>query len=124
MIYPSGIWRGFWYQDRLGRQEMKAFELHFTGTAIQGQGVDIVGPFTISGQVDPSNGHVIFVKQYLGKHSVRYHGEPDGEGSIHGRWLIDMRIHGEFYREEGNFLIQPTLPEPEADAPIISMKPQ
>ncbi|MGL6075674.1 MAG: hypothetical protein ACRC8S_16080 [Fimbriiglobus sp.] len=120
MIYPSGSWRGFWYQEQHGRQEMRAFELHFSETQITGHGVDLVGPFTFAGQVDPANGQIVMVKQYMGKHSVRYIGGPDGEGSIHGQWIIDTRIHGEFIREEGNFLIQPVL-TPEADEPFIRL---
>jgi hypothetical protein len=52
---------------------------------IDGEGDDIVGPFTFSGEYD-QRGHVRMTKQYLGKHQLLYEGAYDGEGTIFGRW--------------------------------------
>jgi hypothetical protein len=119
MQYPSGTWRGFWFQDLHGRQEMQAFELHFDNGTVTGQGVDIVGPFEFSGTCDESTGQVLLVKQYLGKHSVRYTGTPDGEGCILGQWAVETRLSGLVQRDHGTFLMKPELERPTGDEPII-----
>ena len=122
MMYPSGTWRGFWEQRAHGRQEMSAFELHFqpNGQA-RGQGIDMVGPFTFAGSVYPVTGHATLVKQYLGKHSVKYVGQPDGEGCIHGTWTINLRAGDTTFQDTGNFLMKPDLPPPTGDEPIVRM---
>jgi len=122
MMYPSGTWRGFWEQRAHGRQEMSAFELHFrpNGQA-RGQGIDMVGPFTFAGSVYPVTGHVTLVKQYLGKHSVKYVGQPDGEGCIHGTWTMVLRSGALDFRDTGNFLMKPEMPPPTGDEPIVRM---
>ena len=122
MMYPSGTWRGFWDQRAFGRQEMSAFELHFqpNGQA-RGQGIDMVGPFTFAGSAYPVTGLVTLVKQYLGKHTVKYVGQPDGEGCILGAWTIDYRAHGATYHDTGAFLMKPDLPPPTGDEPIVRL---
>ena len=122
MMYPSGTWRGFWDQRAFGCQEMSAFELHFqpNGQA-RGQGIDMVGPFTFAGSAYPVTGHVTLVKQYLGKHTVKYVGQPDGEGCILGAWTIDHRVNGVTYHDTGAFLMKPDLPPPTGDEPIVRL---
>ena len=121
-MYPSGTWRGFWEQAMYGRQEMQAFELHFApGGPVTGRGVDVVGPFTFSGTADPATGHVVLVKQYLRKHSVRYAGQPDGEGCILGRWTLEVRAGGATFTDAGTFLMRPDLPRPTGDEPIVRL---
>ena len=122
MMYPSGTWRGFWEQRAFGRQEMSAFELHFrpNGEA-RGQGLDMVGPFTFAGSVFPVTGHVTLVKQYLGKHSVKYVGQPDGEGCILGTWTINLRAGDTNFQDTGSFLMKPDLPPPTGDEPIVRL---
>lgn len=95
-MYPSGRWDGFWEQPGFGRQSMTAFSLRFEGGSIDGEGRDIVGPFVFHGHCDATNGRVQLVKQYLGRHRVQYHGEPDGEGCIFGTWTIDGANKGPF----------------------------
>ena len=106
-MYPSGVWRGFWQQEGFGRQTMREFELRFKGERIVGSGTDIVGPFTVRGECNPSNGHVVMVKQYHNKHAVTYDGGPDGEGSIQGTWQIDGSLFGVTWK--GPFLMQPVV---------------
>ena len=113
-MYPSGRWEGFWVQDGFGRQPMRAFELHFANGSISGGGIDVVGRFTFSGAYDVQTGRVLMVKQYLGKHAVQYTGNPDGEGSIQGTWVIDLRGT----RLTGSFLLRPVLRRPTGDEPI------
>ena len=114
-MYPSGRWEGFWVQDFYGRQPMREFELCFAPDGnISGSGKDVVGRFTFSGAYDTQTGRVLMVKQYIGKHAVRYAGDPDGEGSIQGTWEINH--HGVALR--GTFLLRPVVRKPTGDEPI------
>lgn len=122
MTYPSGTWRGFWEQTHCGRQEMRAFELHFDRAGVvTGHGIDMVGPFTFAGQADLVSGAVTLTKQYLGKHQVHYDGQPDGEGCIYGKWTMDIRTAAYHFEDAGNFLMKPDLPPPTGDEPIVRM---
>ena len=117
-MYPSGQWEGFWVQEGFGRQPMRAFELRFSEGEVRGSGRDIVGPFTIAGAYDMQTGRVVMVKQYLGKHAVAYTGDPDGEGSIQGTWVIES-IWG---RLTGSFLLRPVVRKPNGDEPIQDIR--
>ena len=86
-MYPSGAWRGYWEQLFFGRQPMHDLTLYFAAGRIDGAGRDMIGRFTFSGSYD-NEGHVTLTKQYVGRHSVLYHGTYDGEGTIFGRWSI------------------------------------
>lgn len=113
-MYPSGRWEGFWVQEQYGRQPMREFELHFSGGNITGSGKDVVGRFTFSGAFDVQTGRVMMVKQYVGKHAVRYSGEPDGEGCIQGKWEISHLG----LRHSGTFLLRPVLKKVLGEEPI------
>ena len=110
-MYPSGRWDGFWVQERLGRQAMTPFTLQFAAGRVTGEGRDVVGRFTFSGEYDEATGAVRLVKQYVGKHAVLYVGQPDGEGSIQGTWTISKY-------ETGPFLLRPRVQKPRGDEPI------
>lgn len=53
---------------------------------IKGKGNDVVGEFTIEGNVE-RNGQSRFVKKYTGKHSVQYDGLLTYK-EINGRWSM------------------------------------
>ncbi|MCS6866741.1 MAG: hypothetical protein RMJ56_09135 [Gemmataceae bacterium] len=110
-MYPSGRWDGFWVQDGWGRQAMAPLILQFAHGHVTGQGRDRVGVFTFHGDYNELTGEVRMIKQYLGQHRVVYVGQPDGEGSIIGRWSI-----GEL--QTGPFLLRPQLPQPTGTEPI------
>ncbi len=110
-MYPSGRWDGFWVQTQWGRQPMTPFTLHFRAGRVTGDGRDVVGRFTFTGEYDAATGAVRLVKQYVGKHAVLYVGRPDGEGSILGTWSM-----GEHYT--GPFLLRPVIAKPTGDEPI------
>ena len=110
-MYPSGQWEGFWVQEYWGRQAMTPFFLRFADGKVSGEGKDVVGRFTFTGISDEGTGLLRLVKQYIGRHSVLYVGQPDGEGSILGTWHI-----GESYT--GPFMIRPSLQKPRGDEPI------
>lgn len=113
-MYPSGRWEGFWVQEHYGRQQMRGFELHFKDGTISGGGKDIVGRFSMSGAYDVKTGRLLMVKQYLGKHAVRYIGDPDGEGSIQGNWEITTPAG----TASGTFLLRPVIRIPTGEEPI------
>jgi hypothetical protein len=118
-MYPSGRWEGFWVQEHYGRQSMREFELRFSADGnVTGNGKDVVGRFTFSGAYDARTGQVLLVKQYIGKHAVRYTGEPDGEGSIQGMWEITYLG----VRATGTFLLRPVVDKPTADEPIYAIE--
>lgn len=121
-MYASGTWRGFWEQTQHGRQEMRAFELHFRAGKVTGHGVDLVGPFQMRGNYD-ADGRVSIVKQYLGKHRVTYRGAPDGEGCIGGRWELDLRFGGVSVEDAGLFLMHPVLARPTGDEGVVTLRP-
>ncbi|MBA4188514.1 MAG: hypothetical protein C0467_10960 [Planctomycetaceae bacterium] len=114
-MYPSGRWDGFWVQDHIGRRAMTPFYLHFASGQVTGEGKDVIGLFTFSGTFDETTGHIRLMKQYIGKHQVLYVGQPDGEGSIAGKWSI-----GEFHT--GPFLLRPALAKPAGNEPIAEIE--
>ena len=109
-MFPSGAWRGYWEQTMWGRQPMRGLTLRFDSGRIDGDGDDIIGPFTFAGTYDDA-GAVTLVKQYVGRHDVLYHGAYDGEGSIIGRWSISTLW-------SGPFALAPVLGGMEADAAV------
>jgi hypothetical protein len=107
-MYPSGLWRGFWEQPFFGRQFMEDFTLKFNGGIVSGGGHDIIGVFVIKG--DYNAGQISFVKQYVGKHKVIYSGQYDGEGSIHGTWVIPDNGSGPFSLSPSPYQVKPDDP--------------
>ncbi len=79
---------GWWEQSGWGRQPMLELQLAYANGCIQGSGVDVVGRFTMAGQVAP-DGVVAIRKHYVGRHTVNYYGTSDGEGTLAGEWEID-----------------------------------
>ena len=79
---------GWWQQEGYGRQPMHQLQIAFQGSHIEGSGVDLIAPFTLTGNLR-SDGAVEIVKQYSGRHTVLYVGQYDGEGTLYGDWDID-----------------------------------
>lgn len=79
---------GWWQQARYGRQPMHQLQIHFHQSRIEGSGIDLIAPFTLSGNLR-SDGAVEIVKQYAARHTVLYVGQYDGEGTLYGTWDID-----------------------------------
>lgn len=107
-MYPSGLWRGFWEQQFYGRQFMEDFTLRFNDGVITGGGRDIIGIFVIKGEYE--TGKISFVKQYIGRHQVIYTGQYDGEGSIHGTWVIPGEGTGPFSLSPSPYQAKPDDP--------------
>jgi hypothetical protein len=79
---------GWWQQEGYGRQPMHQLHIAFQQSQIVGSGVDMIAPFTLTGNLR-SDGVVEIVKQYTGRHTVLYVGQYDGEGTLYGDWDID-----------------------------------
>ena len=72
----------------MGRQPMSDLKVQVHDGLIHGSGLDVVGQFTMAGQM-AQGGVVRIVKQYVGRHQVVYIGNYDGEGTLFGTWMID-----------------------------------
>lgn len=86
--------QGWWEQAGFGRQPMTDLVLSFDAGTIDGSGIDIIGPFTLSGTVD--QGQAVLRKSYIGQHQVEYVGTFDGEGTLQGMWRIAGAFHGKW----------------------------
>jgi len=93
-MFPSGAWRGYWDEVGLGRQGMRELVLRFESGVVEGEGVDIVGRFELSGSYADDGGVRLF--KYYRSHEVLYEGTYDGEGTIFGQWTIDTFWRGRF----------------------------
>ena len=112
-MFPSGKWTGHWDQNGFGRQNMHDLEFTFNGTRFSGSGHDVVGQFTMTGQVLDDQ-KVEIVKSYEGRHSVVYLGSHDGEGIIAGAWAL--------WGDEGSFAMRPMVGFNADDAPIADIQ--
>jgi hypothetical protein len=107
------MWQGYWDQLGYGRQLMHRLRLHFVDGRITGGGRDLIGEFVFAGTYD-AHGQVRLTKHYLGKHTVDYQGEYDGEGTLFGRWNIGDQWHG-------TFALTPVRPKLDVDRPIVDL---
>jgi hypothetical protein len=92
---------------------MEPLVLRFADGKVEGEGVDVIGPFTFRGTYDET-GAVSLVKQYLGAHQVLYHGRHDGEGTLYGQWTVAGIWTGPFALRPERFTVA-------ADAPILTI---
>ena len=116
-------WRGFWQQQGWGRQPMRGLVLRFSADRIEGEGSDVIGPFTFQGQFR-GDGSVVLVKQYIGRHQVLYRGQYDGEGTIFGEWSIGEYWRGPFVlHRDRERLVEEELGArvPESDAELVEV---
>ena len=118
--FPSGKWVGFFTDKRLPGKHQMEMILSFANGSMVGSGRDWVGAFNIDGAYQLNDGLCVFVKQYVGKHTVGYRGFNEGKG-IWGTWELTDGGH----KFTGGFHIwpdgmpDPTVPvlEEEAEAP-------
>ncbi|HEX3151381.1 MAG TPA: hypothetical protein VHR66_25100 [Gemmataceae bacterium] len=119
--FPSGKWVGFYLDKRMpGRHQMELL-LTFAVGRMSGEGRDRVGKFTIEGSYEVTDGKCDFVKRYVKRHAVRYHGFNESKG-IWGTWEMNWAgatATGGFHiwPEGMGDPTQPTLAE-EADVPV------
>jgi hypothetical protein len=123
--FPSGPWTGFFLQKAMPGKHTMELRLTFRNGAVNGEGRDWVGKFTIRGQYSVADGRCHWHKQYLRKHGVEYQGFNEGKG-IWGVWEItEVKMPPDY--NKGGFYIwpegmddpsRPQLSE-EADPPLI-----
>jgi hypothetical protein len=94
--FPSGKWVGFFTYHGDTRKHGMELLLTFRHGAVDGEGRDAVGEFTIRGRYHLDNGACNFRKQYIARHSVEYSGYNEGKG-IWGRWNIGFSAKGGFH---------------------------
>lgn len=71
-----------------GEQHPFAMELEFQGYVFKGSGLDGIGKYTIEGTLN-SESEVVFLKQYIGKHSIDYKGTLKENGrEISGTYTV------------------------------------
>jgi hypothetical protein len=63
--------------------------LEFKNGTMTGEGADGIGFFTIAGNYSTQSGECNWVKQYVGRHAVRYQGFQEGKG-IWGNWTLTL----------------------------------
>jgi hypothetical protein len=115
--FPSGPWTGYFLQRWIPGRHTMTIDLSFGSGQLQGSGSDLVGPFTFQGGYSPGDARCQWVKQYLGKHQVKYTGINEGQG-IWGLW--EIRALGGLYKDQGAFHIWPEgmTPTEEAEAAV------
>lgn len=117
---PTGEWTGFYLETHRVQKGWMHLYLSFENGRIRGEGTDYVGPWTASGTYAAENGVCTWVKQYLGKHQVKYDGIA-GEHGIQGEWTIGY-VTGQFHiwPKSMSYLNEMYLQE-EFDYPIPSI---
>lgn len=78
---------GWWEQDGYGRQPMHDLVVRVAHDRIFGAGVDVVGRFDLTGELE-RDGTLEITKRYIGRHTVPYRGWHDGEGRLWGHWSL------------------------------------
>ena len=94
MLMPKFQVDGWWEQSGYGRQPMTNLIIEFTNGQLDGSGDDIVGPFVLSGHIQGDQ--IVIHKQYLGQHTIDYHGTSDGEGVYFGDWTSCGHVGGKW----------------------------
>ena len=84
----SGRWSGYYAYHEHDVKHRMTLHLTFSGTGvIEGDGIDDIGMFHISGVFKAATREATWLKVYVGMHSVDYRGMYDGR-SIFGTWLL------------------------------------
>jgi hypothetical protein len=94
--FHSGNWTGFYLESH--RPEPGWMHLYLTCDGeglIRGEGVDYVGPWSLSGTFERKSRRCSWVKSYVGKHRVEYSGILGADG-IEGSWRIPPFLSGSF----------------------------
>lgn len=72
---PSGRWAGYYLYGHGGSRHRMKLTLAFAGNgAIDGDGVDDIAPFVITGRFDVATSAASWTKAYVGMHTVEYSG--------------------------------------------------
>ncbi len=95
-LFPSGPWVGFYqYTGHKQYQFPMAMKLGFGNGQMNGEGEDEIGPFFISGHYSEIEKECLFVKAYVGAHTVNYRGFREDK-FIYGTWRLNNECTGGF----------------------------
>ena len=87
---PSGRWAGYYLYGHGGSRHRMKLTLAFAGNgAIDGDGVDDIAPFVITGRFDVATSAACWTKAYVRMHTVKY----SGVGGA-GKWVHSGRQKG------------------------------
>src|SRR5215813_8610926 len=91
---PSGPWTGYYIYFHSPVKHRMRLRLIFTPDGkIEGEGIDDVAPFAISGIFDCDTRQAIWAKSYIGMHRVEYSGVYD-QRAIAGNWTLRINTGG------------------------------
>lgn len=102
----SGPWSGFYLYASSDVRNRMNLRLEFESGTVQGDGVDGIGEFRVSGRCEAESGKIWLAKTYIGcdccagVHVVEHEGNAD-ENGIWGTWSFEQ--HG----KRGGFRIWP-----------------
>lgn len=97
---PSGPWTGYYLYQHSGQKHGMRLILTFAADgAIEGEGMDDVAPFVISGRFEKAASHANWTKTYLGMHKVEYAGIYCRR-SICGDWTLPGLTGGFWIRPD------------------------
>lgn len=108
--FPSGAWRGYWLQH--GMKGWMKLMLEFRTGCVSGDGVDVVGQFTVRGSYCLKTGQVTIRKHYAGRYMVAYDGAAASDVHLRGQWNIRACL------ERGPWHIWP-LPAGQSDSKFV-----
>jgi len=87
-IPPSGRWKGYYLYDEAGLKHHMSLDLTFADDGrIDGEGIDDIAPFIITGRFDSITSQASWLKRYCGLHTVQYTGAYCPP-SICGDWIL------------------------------------
>jgi hypothetical protein len=93
-IPPSGRWKGYCLYNHAGMKHHMSLDLTFASDGrIDGEGIDDIAPFVITGHFDCGTSQASWLKAYRGLHTVQYAGAYCPP-SICGDWTLGMVVGG------------------------------
>lgn len=95
-LLPTGQWNGFYIESQISQRGWMHQYLEFAENKMTGEGTDRVGPWTLTGILDPDSQQASWVKSYVGKHDVNYSGKISDKGIV-GVWDIRGVTDGPFH---------------------------
>lgn len=119
---PTGEWNGFYLENNRPQRGWMHLYMKFADGRIHGEGTDYVGPWTAKGTYDLDSGKCGWVKEYVGKHDVKYVGQVSETGIV-GTWQIMST--GEFHiwprgmSEFNERYLRQDLEQPTPSAPSV-----
>jgi ABC-type taurine transport system substrate-binding protein len=87
-IPPSGRWKGYYLYSYAGVKHQMSLDLTFANDGrLDGDGIDDIAPFIITGHFDCATSQARWLKAYRGMHTVQYTGAYCPP-SICGDWIL------------------------------------